>query len=319
MQQPSTGPVRPSRAASRTRRGHALVALTGALLLVMTSVADARSRGSMGSRGSRTNDAPAATQTAPTTAQPMQRTQTTPAQTQARPGTPGAPAAAQPAASRFGGGFFAGLLGAGLLGALFGAGFFGGLGSLTAILGLLLQVALIGGLIWLALRFFRRRSAPSYAGQNPAALRSSLGPTPPQMGGAGLGGMSGGLGVGAAGGKAPPAAQGTPVEVGPADYEAFERTLHEVQGAYDRGDAGALRMLTTPELASYFEEELDTDARKGLKAHVTDVKLLQGDLAEAWRENGSEYASVVMRFNLKECLVEDVTGRVVNDIMNSLS
>jgi hypothetical protein len=44
----------------------------------MTGMAEARSKGSMGSRGSRTFDAPPATQTAPSVAQPLQRSQTTP-------------------------------------------------------------------------------------------------------------------------------------------------------------------------------------------------------------------------------------------------
>jgi predicted lipid-binding transport protein (Tim44 family) len=102
-----------------------------------------------------------------------------------------------------------------------------------------------------------------------------------------------------------------PLQVTPQDFDAFERNLVSVQDAYNRGDVGALRMLTTPEMASYFEGELDEDERRGVKAHVTDVKLLQGDLAEAWRENHADYATVAMRYQLREGVTERQTGRVI--------
>ena len=72
----------------------------------------------------------------------------------------------QPAPARRGffGGLAGGLLGAGLIGMLLGGGFFGGLGGIASILGFLLQIALIGGLIWLAVRFFQRRNQPAMAG-----------------------------------------------------------------------------------------------------------------------------------------------------------
>lgn len=284
--------------------------------LVAADLAEARAgrSGSMGSRGSRTYDAPAQTPTAPT-ARPMERTTQQPGATTAQPGVirPGAvaPNAAARPASRFGGGFMAGLLGAGLLGALFGAGFFGGLGSLTAMLGLLLQIALIGGLIFLAIRFFRSRQQPAYA-QGPAQ-RNALDPmggrdAPPPGGPQPYGAMGG-----AAGASMPADAPhgGAPLELTGADFDTFERLLGEVQAAYGEGSVGKLRMLTTPEMASYFEDQISEDERRGVKARVSDVKLLQGDLSESWREGSDEYATVAMRFALKEGVVDRATGRVL--------
>ena len=40
------------------------------------------------------------------------------------------------------------------------------------------------------------------------------------------------------------------------------------------------------------------------------MKLLQGDLAEAWREGDKEYASVAMRYSLVDRYVDRATGRV---------
>ena len=44
---------------------------------------------------------------------------------------------------------------------------------------------------------------------------------------------------------------------------------------------------------------------------VSDVKLLQGDLSEAWREGDSEYATVAMRFSLKDEMFDRESGRLV--------
>ena len=49
-----------------------------------------------------------------------------------------------------------------------------------------------------------------------------------------------------------------------------------------------------------------------MRNEVSDVKLLQGDLSEAWREKGSEYATVAMRFSLIDAIVDRATGCVVS-------
>ncbi len=254
-----------------------------------------------GSRGSRTWSAPPSTATAPSAAQPMQRTETPNMGTQQRPGGVGGPAAASQAGrfGGFGGGLMAGLLGAGLLGMMFGGGLFGGLSGLTSILGLLMQVALIGGLIWLALRFFRRRSEPALAGAGAAHQRSALG-------GAGLGGMAGG------GGSGRPTAAVAPVTIGEADFQAFERALRDIQLAYGREDMQALTYLATPEMVRYFGSDLEQNRSRGQRNAVSEPKLLQGDLAEAWREGPTEYATVAMRFSLIDTMVDRATGRVVS-------
>ena len=288
------------------------VAVLASLVTALAAPAvDARpggGRGGMGSRGANTNSAPPSTATAPTGAQPMQRTEM-PA-TAARPGGVGAGAATAAAPSRglgFGGGLMAGLLGAGLLGMMFGGGLFGGLGGLASMLGLLLQVALIGGLIWLAVRFFRRRSEPTLAGAgaNGPMARSALGGA---LGG-GLAGGSAGSALGGFGGQVPVL---QPVEIVKEDYAAFERLLGEVQTAYGRQDVERLTHLMTPEMVRYMSADLEEDRSKGLVNEVSDPKLLQGDLAEAWREGSTEYATVAMRFSVVDAVVDKASGRVVS-------
>jgi predicted lipid-binding transport protein (Tim44 family) len=213
------------------------------------------------------------------------------------------------------GGLMGGLLGAGLIGMLMGGGFMSGMAGFMGFLGLLLQVALIGGLIYFAVRFFRRRSQPAMAtgpmgmdrqgtpdqGMHPGAMhRTAQGPM-------GMGGMPGAGPMGAAPMAAPVA---TPVSIAPEDYQAFEQLLQSIQGAWSAGDEGGLRQFTTPEMAAYFGEQLSDMERQGLRNEVRDVKLEQGDLAEAWGENGMEFATVAMRFSAMD-VTRDRTGRVV--------
>lgn len=296
----------------RAKRVVTLLALVASLAVAAPAV-DARPGGggsSFGSRGSKTYAPPAGTATSPgTMGAPMQRSQTSPS-----PGmtNPGMAAQNRP---RFGGGFMAGLLGAGLIGALLGAGFSGGLGGIASFLGLILQVGLIALLVMLAVRFFRRRQQGPQAAMagNGAYGRSNLEPNTPMGGGQGglAGGMAGGMnpmGGGYAGG-----ARAQPIQVQPDDFQAFERNLYEIQGAYGREDVATLRRLATPEMVGYFEEELRANAARGVVNRISDVKLLQGDLSEAWREGRVEYATVAMRFSLRDETFERATNRHVEN------
>jgi predicted lipid-binding transport protein (Tim44 family) len=74
--------------------------------------------------------------------------------------------------------------------------------------------------------------------------------------------------------NAPPA--GKPLAVAKSDYDAFERLLGDIQTAYSAEDLSALRAKVTPEMLSYFSEQLAGNASRGLINRVTDVKLLQG-------------------------------------------
>jgi predicted lipid-binding transport protein (Tim44 family) len=193
------------------------------------------------------------------------------------------------------GGLAAGLLGAGLLGMLFGGGMFSGLGGLSSIIGLMLQIGLIIIVVRLAMSWWQRRHTPAsaYAGA-PAA-----GPAAPQTG------FGSGMGFGLGSGSAP-------LEILPADYEAFERLLGEIQAAWSNEDVAKLHTLATPEMVSYFSKDLEQNKANNDVNKVSNVKLLQGDLAEAWREAETDYASVAMRFSLVDKTLERATGRLVS-------
>ena len=129
------------------------------------------------------------------------------------------------------------------------------------------------------------------------------------MSGGGTSGLAPMFGAGGGGGGAP--ARSDDIGIGNADYDAFERLLGEIQSAYSDEDIAALRARATPEVVSYFSEDLAHNAERGLVNRITGVKLLKGDLAEAWREDGSEYATVAMRYAIVDTMVERASGRVV--------
>src|SRR6202022_2530656 len=103
------------------------------------------------------------------------------------------------------------------------------LGGLSSIFGLILQIGLIVILVRLAMAWWQRRHAPAsaYAGAatGPGAQASFRTAT------------GFGLGSGSA-----------PLEILPADYEAFERLLGEIQGAWSDEDIAKLNTLATPEM-----------------------------------------------------------------------
>jgi predicted lipid-binding transport protein (Tim44 family) len=136
----------------------------------------------------------------------------------------------------------------------------------------------------------RNQTATAYAG----------GPSPLSAQATHGSGMGFGLGSGSA-----------PVQILPADYEAFERLLSETQDAWSNEDVARLHTLATPEMVSYFVRDLEQNKAENVVNKVAGTRLLQGDLAEAWREGETDYASVAMRYSLVDTTLDRATGRVV--------
>ncbi|NHN92847.1 Tim44 domain-containing protein [Acetobacter sicerae] len=273
--------------------------LTTAVVLALSlasfaGIADARpgNGGSMGSRGSRTWSAPAPTRTSPYGAAPMERSiapqQQAPAYGR---NTYGAPAynngmMRPPSRHPFLTGFAGGLLGAGLFGLMSGHGLMGGVHGLFGFIGLLIQIALGIFLVrWLFGLFMRRQGGNASAG-------------------------NGGFAPAGNAGRSAANNQRT-IQIGPQDYQAFQQLLLNVQAAWSQQNIPALQGMATPEMVSYFNQELAGLASRGERNVVSDVRFLQGDLSEAWSENGYDYATVALRYSLID-LTTDMMGRVVS-------
>ena len=321
--------------ASRLRLSAVLASLLLAFSFIAVDHADARRGGSFGSRGARTFQSAPSTSTAPSFS-PVQRSMTPGTASSAQPGMAGG--AAQASRGGLFGGMAGGLLGGLALGGLFGMLMGSGFGGAGGFLALIVQMLLIGVGVMLLMRFLRGRQTANTTGSAPgnayrretydAGGQSNAAPgNAASGGGSSNGGGSNGDGSGQGGGfggfqipsigsraKAAAAAPSGPndeIGVTDSDLDQFEQRLQEVQAAFSREDYGALRRITTPEVMSYLAEELSENATQGRKNDVDDVKLLQGDLAEAWREGSADYASVAMRFSSIDVMRDRASGEVV--------
>lgn len=286
-----------------------VLTLLAVFVLALSFTADAFARAgkssSSGSRGSRTFD------------RPMERTITTPP-----PASSAAPGAQNPmyrpdalgqqpgmaanqAMGRPGffqrnpvmGGILGGMLGAGLFGMLFNSSAFASAGSaapFASMLGMLFQFALIAGLVFLAVRFFRRKSQPQPAAHGQEYARQSYDAAAPQ---------------------AAPQIQAARVEkefdTAEADLNAFTDVILGVQASWSAGDPVKMRQFATPEMVSWMSEDLSRDASNGVQNMVEDVTLLKGDVVESWREGDKEYVTAQVTFTSKDYMIRLEDGAVV--------
>lgn len=316
---------------------HKLFAVLLSLVVALSMGADAWARAgkssSMGSRGSRTYDRPIERTITPP---PAQAAPSRPGVEQAPLSQPGAqpmynpgamrpqPGMAAPMAPAAQPGFFqrnpmmAGVLG-GLVGAGIGSMLFGHSPALAAasqaapgasFLGMLVQLALIGGLAWLAFRFFRRRSESQAQAQYQAQ---------PPVVDAEYHRDYGSHDVGSVPASLPPAGtagQGRrrvekEFEVSAADQETFSQIIAGVQKAWSDGNPVALRQYVTPEVAGWMGEDQARDQSRGVRNVVEDVQLLKGDVSETWRDAELEYATAVITFSAKDYMVRIADNQVV--------
>lgn len=308
------GPTRPDTSRNRPGRGAAAAlalllaagpvavpVLATVMPVLVTAPAEARPGGgmSMGSRGSRTYMAPPSTATNPGGAAPFSRSLTPQSgygqQGYGQGGYGGMQGRSHPLAA----GLMGGLLGFGLGGLLLGHGFFGGgygggFGG-GSLLGLLIQIAIIAFIVrWLFRRFAGNRMAGASAGNG-----GGYGGPPP------MGGVSGG----------PAMRPGAGLAITPTDYQQFEKALLDIQQAWSMQDLRSLSRFATPEMVSYFSDQLSDLTSRNLRNVVSAVHMENGDLSEAWSEGGREFATVAMRYSLID-VTTDLTGRVVDGSPN---
>ncbi len=271
--------------------------LAGVVALSMAlapGLAEARagSSSSMGSRGSMTYSAPPATNTAPYSASPMQRSMTPQsAPNYSSPGY-GSPAYQGAPRSGFMSGLMGGLIGAGIGGMLFGHGFMGGGMGGFGFIGFLLQMALLYFAVRWVFRLIMGGRRPAMAGGPNIFARGGMPGPGPMPGGGGGGG--------------PP-----PIAISPGDYQQFEQLLQGIQAAWSAHDLNGLQAMATPEMVSYFADQLSEQVSRGVRNSVTDVRLVSGDLSQAWTEQGRDYATVAMKFSMIDA-TRDGSGRVVD-------
>ena len=230
---------------------------------------------SMGSRGLRTYEN--------NNAQPLTRSMTPLPQTPTQPGlTPAMPA--------YGGGsffqrhpFLTGLAG-GFLGSwLFGhSGYAADGTSAGSAMGTLLEFLIIGVLIYFTLRLLRGRAFfNGWPGGTPFSMPRSVGASAAQV----------------------RRDRGRDINLSDADLSAFQSLHAAVQEAWSAGDLGRLRRLMTPEMLSYFSEELTRNASQRIQNIVSDVQLVKGELTESWEQGDLQYATTFMRWSAHDYVI----------------
>jgi hypothetical protein len=268
--------------------------LLAAIMVLSPVLAEARAGGSyragggsgfssMGSRGSQTYN--------PSGAAPIQRSTT--------PQTgPSAPYGAAPGYAGFGSRhpFLTGLFG-GFIGSWIGSMLFPhwGMGyGVGGMFGSVFTWLLLIGLVWFLFRMFRgHRIGMPFSG-----------------GGGGMMG-SGGLYSGGYAGMSPMSAgysaysepRLATIGVTQSDYDEFESILKGVQKAWSDGDLGGLRQYTTPEMLSYFSEQLAENESQGVANKVDNVELIKGEVREAWDEGRLHYATALMHWRARDYTV----------------
>ncbi len=160
--------------------------------------------------------------------------------------------------------FLTGMFGGFLGSMLFGGGFFGHM------FGGLFTLLIIGFLIFLVVRLIGG-GAMAMGGGVPRSLGAAAAPIPQRN-------------------------RGRDITVGDGDLNAFQSLHAAVQEAWGRGDLGQLRQLLTPEMLSYFSEELTKNSSQGVQNLVSNVNLVKAELTESWEEGDVQYATAYMRW-----------------------
>lgn len=160
-------------------------------------------------------------------------------------------------------------IGGGLFGAwLFGHGWGGG-----SIIGGLFHLLLLALVIWFVVRLVR---GWRFSGGRVAAPMGFSGALP--------------------GVRAQPPDRGRDINLADADLGAFERLHAAVQDAWSAADLARLRGLMTPQMLDAFAAELSRNTSQGVQNIVADVRLLNGELTEAWDEGDRQYATARLRW-----------------------
>ena len=288
---------------TRAKHSVALVSVVVLVLAMFLWTVDAWARAgggsSGGSRGSRSYSAPV--KPSPSAVSPKQ------------PTTPPPPSSLQPAPQRPGwGGMLGGLLLGGLIGSLLfggmgglGHGLFGGIG--------LMEIVIIGGLIFLAFRFMRSRQAQAAApsgyatpggygepawrpGASAASVATVEAPAEPSDVDRGVGYIRQmDLGFDAARFAADTASD----------------IFFKIQAAWMTRDMGRVSQLVTPDMQAMLQKDCDRLRAEGRINRLENIAVRSADVTEAWQERGQDYVTVHFLASLLDYTTDEKSGQVV--------
>ena len=263
-----------------------LVMFLAAFLWTVDAWARAGGGGSSGSRGSRSYSAPVRPSPSPSSP--------------SRPPTP--PSSFQQPAQRSGwmgglmggiGGFFlGGLIGSMLFGGM-GSGLFGGIG--------LMEMLIVGGLVYVTLSYMRRRQEPTpavsrdsgYLSPSTATFEAPAAPTDLDRGVGYIRQMDGVF-----------------------DAVRFPDTASDfffkVQAAWMARDMGSARNLLTPEMHATLQKQCDQLRAARRVNRLENIAVRSVEVTEAWQEGGQDFVTVCFLANLLDYAVDETSNQVMD-------
>ncbi len=270
----------------------AMIMFLAAFLWTVDAWARAGGGGSSGSRGSRSYSAPVR-----------------PSPNPLSPSQPTSPVSPQPVPQRPGGmfgGALGGLLIGGLIGSLLfggmGRGFFGGIG--------LLDILIIGGLIYFALSYMRRRQeaepAPATAGGYAGASPWSPGNQSTAAATVEAPAISDDLARGIRNIRQMDSAFDPAIFVNTAADLFFK-----IQAGWMARDMGPVRECLTPEMYAELQKGCDRLRAERRVDRLENIAVRSTEVTEAWQEGGQDYVTVRFLANLLDYSVDEATGQVV--------
>jgi predicted lipid-binding transport protein (Tim44 family) len=173
----------------------------------------------------------------------------------------------------------------------------------------LLDLLLVGGLIWLAVAFFRRRQPePALAGvpRGWSAPEATATTTEPTSGG-GTTVLDQDLAQGVA------AIRVMDPGFDPAGFGETARALFaRVQTAWSARDLAPVRSEMTDEMAGILERELGRLRTLRRVNRVERVEIEAADVTEAWQEYGQDFLTVHFRASALDYTTDETTGAVLD-------
>jgi len=211
-------------------------------------------------------------------------------------------------------------LAGGFLGSLlFGGRSYGYPGGATGGGGIgLMDIALIGLLIYFGMKFFRRRqqqsSAPAgyYSDNNSyldrvegASQYSRIGPSPGVEPPAGISWT----GEGDAG--LTQVRQFDPSFSEEAFKELAQDMFFRIQAAWMNRSLDGIDQMLTNEMVGFFRQEFSVMKQQGRINRLENIAVRKVELAEVWQEMGKDFITVLFTANLLDYTVDDKTGQVI--------
>lgn len=93
--------------------------------------------------------------------------------------------------------------------------------------------------------------------------------------------------------------------------ETFQDLFFKIQAAWMNRSLEGVEKLLTSEMTTFFRGEFEAMKSKGRVNRLENIAVRKVEPSEVWQESGTEYVTVLFTANLLDYTVDDKTGQVV--------